>query len=182
MVMIQAGNGFTGSNAAGRLWAADAHQYGPGKVHVVDEADARKTFCGKWLGAVPGKPATGCKATCRSCLNVVESRRDHEAQSARWERVAEERRRLDEEERRAWWKWYDGYLKTPAWRERSSAAIKRAGGVCEGCGVRPAVHAHHVTYEHVGEEFLWELRAVCTACHDRAHAKVERKEVGRGCQ
>jgi 5-methylcytosine-specific restriction endonuclease McrA len=47
--------------------------------------------------------------------------------------------------------------------------LQRANGHCEGCGQRKAVQVHHLTYEHVGQEFLWELRAVCSECHDRLH-------------
>jgi hypothetical protein len=27
-----------------------------------------------------------------------------------------------------------------------------------------------VSYEHVGREFLWDLKAVCLPCHERAHS------------
>ena len=33
----------------------------------------------------------------------------------------------------------------------------------------PATQAHHLTYEHMGDEFLWELKAVCRPCHERWH-------------
>jgi hypothetical protein len=28
---------------------------------------------------------------------------------------------------------------------------------------------HHVTYKNMGNEFLWELRAICAVCHERVH-------------
>jgi len=68
-----------------------------------------------------------------------------------------------------WWKAYNAYLETAHWREIRRAVIERAGGRCEGCGRRAATQAHHLTYVHVGNEFLWELRAVCDHCHTRAH-------------
>jgi hypothetical protein len=37
--------------------------------------------------------------------------------------------------------------------------------------VQPAREVHHRTYQHVGEEFLYELLALCHGCHDRGHAK-----------
>lgn len=30
---------------------------------------------------------------------------------------------------------------------------------------------NHLTYKNMGDEFLWELRAVCPSCHTRAHTE-----------
>jgi 5-methylcytosine-specific restriction endonuclease McrA len=35
--------------------------------------------------------------------------------------------------------------------------------------LKRATQVHHTTYKHVGNEFLWELRAICDECHDRFH-------------
>ena len=158
------------SVAAG-LWAADPHEFGPGKVHLVDAADREKTFCGKWLKAVPGKLTTVGRATCKICLNAVENRKHNSMMDA--ER-ARERERLEREKAakdREWWTWYNTYLRSPAWRERAARVKQRAGGICEGCGVRAAAQVHHVTYAHAGNEFLWELRAICNECHERIHSE-----------
>lgn len=64
---------------------------------------------------------------------------------------------------------YAAYLKTPAWRERRALVMKRAKNVCEGCGQAKATEVHHLTYAHIGKEFLFELVALCGACHDRWH-------------
>lgn len=74
-----------------------------------------------------------------------------------------------DDEKSEWFRRYNEYLKTPAWQERRRKVLARAKGVCEGCGERPPVQVHHKTYEHVGDEFLWELAAVCMPCHERAH-------------
>jgi 5-methylcytosine-specific restriction endonuclease McrA len=71
--------------------------------------------------------------------------------------------------RAEWFKGYDAYLASPAWKTKREKVLSRANGTCDGCGDRPPVQVHHLTYKHVGNEFLWELRAVCNACHDRAH-------------
>lgn len=75
----------------------------------------------------------------------------------------------NDSESRDWWKWYNEYLQTPQWKRISAMVIARANGICEGCGVNPARHAHHLTYEHVGNEPLFELVAVCSECHQRLH-------------
>jgi 5-methylcytosine-specific restriction endonuclease McrA len=83
--------------------------------------------------------------------------------------------RLQKAEKAEWWRWYDRYLKTPDWLRKRDLVFARANGICEGCGVRPAEQVHHRTYDHVGNEFLFELVALCGACHDRIHD--EKQEV-----
>ena len=64
---------------------------------------------------------------------------------------------------------YDQYLKSEAWAKRRSLVLKRARGVCEGCAEQNPTEVHHRSYEHVGNEFLFELVALCHSCHDRLH-------------
>lgn len=68
-----------------------------------------------------------------------------------------------------WWDQYNQYLRTPAWRSRRALVLQRAGGWCEGCRKSEATQVHHLTYEHVCNEFLWELVAICDECHERVH-------------
>lgn len=153
-----------------QLWAADPHQFGPGKVHALDPERDGQTYCGKLTAAFPGKPVSSGKVTCKICCDAP-ARRQESAE--RWRRYEEERlarERQQEQERREYRDRYHAYLQTPAWREKSAAVIKRADGWCEGCGVNRATQAHHLTYDHVGDEFLWELRAVCRRCHERFHS------------
>jgi hypothetical protein len=63
----------------------------------------------------------------------------------------------------------EGYYQTPEWKEKTRLVRDRSGGVCEGCRKRPAVACHHLTYDHLGDEFLWELADVCDSCHKKAH-------------
>jgi len=72
-----------------------------------------------------------------------------------------------------WWAWYDGYLESPVWRRRRAAVIKRARGVCESCGSERAIIAHHLNYDHVGAEPLFDLVAVCSSCHEQLHPQEE---------
>jgi 5-methylcytosine-specific restriction endonuclease McrA len=64
---------------------------------------------------------------------------------------------------------YDEYLKGLEWTSKREKVFARAGGLCEGCGQRPAEDVHHLTYRHIYNEFLFELVAVCRMCHDRIH-------------
>jgi ribosomal protein S27AE len=76
-----------------------------------------------------------------------------------------EKRRNDADWRRR----YLDHLDSPAWWDRRKLVLKRAGNMCEGCGVVMAAEVHHLTYEHMGDEFLFELVALCRACHARYH-------------
>jgi hypothetical protein len=65
---------------------------------------------------------------------------------------------------------YEAYLQTDAWRAKRAEALKRDGGVCQGCRTQRATQVHHLTYAHLGDELLFELISVCDDCHLRIHA------------
>lgn len=64
---------------------------------------------------------------------------------------------------------YGQYLRTSAWASKRAAVLKRCGGVCEGCGNVAATEVHHLTYDNVGDELLFQLVGVCRGCHQKAH-------------
>lgn len=64
---------------------------------------------------------------------------------------------------------YAEYLRSPEWAAKRRQVLARCKHVCEGCGTAKATEVHHLTYEHVRDEFLFELVGVCKACHDRIH-------------
>lgn len=72
-----------------------------------------------------------------------------------------------------WWQQYTAYLQTTAWRLKRQAVLTRANNWCEGCGKHQATQVHHLTYEHVFNEFLFELVAVCESCHRRIHPEMD---------
>jgi 5-methylcytosine-specific restriction endonuclease McrA len=67
---------------------------------------------------------------------------------------------------------YARYLRSDHWQDIRRRVLQRANGFCEGCWQRRATQVHHLTYEHIGAEFLWELVAICAACHARVHDKL----------
>lgn len=152
-----------------RLWSADPHRYGPGKIHIVDGKDDSKTLCGKFLAAMPGSQSKATHATCKICLDAVVRRPEQERRQEEYEKRRAEHEAQRTKENEQWQAWYQQYLKSSEWAERRRLVIQRAGGICEGCGRAPAIQAHHITYKHAGNEFLWELRAICRGCHERIH-------------
>jgi len=98
-------------------------------------------------------------------------------EATRYEREWRERairschERVSEEERRKnlWRAEHEAYLQTQEWADKRQLVLRRANGICEGCGKAPAVQVHHLTYQNWRNEFLWELRAVCRPCHLSVH-------------
>lgn len=64
---------------------------------------------------------------------------------------------------------YSDYLATPKWQALRAAVMKRCSARCEGCGNADAHDVHHLSYQHMGEEFLFELVGLCRPCHERWH-------------
>jgi hypothetical protein len=154
-------------------WAASDHRFGKGKVHSIDDRDSTRLLCGHLLTEIPGRPSTAAP-NCKTCLKAIKTRQARADYAVK----AEERQRLyrqrKEQENREWWERYNQYLLSPEWAQRRALVMLRAGGLCEGCMIAPATQVHHLSYKHVFEEFLWELRAACNACHERAHQDKRR--------
>jgi hypothetical protein len=64
---------------------------------------------------------------------------------------------------------YENYLQSPQWKIKRAKVLKRANGTCEGCGENKAVEVHHLTYDRIYNEMLFDLVAVCKSCHDQLH-------------
>ena len=65
---------------------------------------------------------------------------------------------------------YDVYLASDAWKQKRQKVLARAGNVCEGCRDALPTEVHHLSYEHVGDELLFQLVALCHSCHQKIHA------------
>lgn len=87
--------------------------------------------------------------------------------SERWWAEISAQRDAEWNERRSW---YADYLQSDAWRQKSAAVLFRDRGVCQakldGCQ-HTATEVHHRTYDHIGDEPLFDLVAICRACHAR---------------
>ena len=153
------------------LWAADPHQFGSGKVHVIDPEHNDKTVCGRYLSAVPGERRTEGSATCLNCLNTGVAREHRKREAAEWaKRAAAQGLAMAAaypDARVTWWNDYDAYVQKDVWRAKTSAVIKRSGGACEACRKMNATAAIHRSYQHAFHEPLFDLVAVCQPCRVR---------------
>lgn len=69
-------------------------------------------------------------------------------------------------------KHYQAYMGSDAWRQKRLLVLERDQHKCQarmkGCTIR-AEQVHHVSYEYLGDEPLWDLQSVCLNCHRRIH-------------
>lgn len=65
--------------------------------------------------------------------------------------------------------WYHLYLLSADWEAKRQKVFARSNFTCEGCGEAPATQVHHLNYDRVGAELLFDLVAICRECHGRAH-------------
>jgi len=64
---------------------------------------------------------------------------------------------------------YHDYLSSAAWQEKRKSIISRDNGLCQGCLSRPIHDIHHLTYDNIGDELLFQLIGLCRPCHERIH-------------
>ena len=122
------------------FWQADRHQWGEGKIHLVEEGqdvERPKTLCGKTLGdACPGKWVPGslpiAEVTCQGCSNALDARRQREKREAEWRErqlaLSLERAGKDQE----WQERYREYLDSLEWRRKRTLVLRRENGPDSG--------------------------------------------------
>lgn len=73
-----------------------------------------------------------------------------------------------------WRRDYNEYLRTPVWASKRDRVLKRDDYQCQACCRARATEVHHLTYERMdfkGGEPLFDLVAICHACHMRPHRR-----------
>jgi hypothetical protein len=61
---------------------------------------------------------------------------------------------------------YAEYRKTAKWKAKVARVLARDNYTCQGCLKREATQAHHLTYDHIFDEPLFDLVAICRVCHE----------------
>ncbi|MAF43025.1 MAG: hypothetical protein CMI54_02480 [Parcubacteria group bacterium] len=97
---------------------------------------------------------------------------DKKRQNA-WKEYHDEKDLEQQSKNQEWWKSYNEYLQTPKWKAKRLSVLNRDNYICQGCLKNQAKQAHHLTYDHVGDELLFELVSICEECHIRIHFKKE---------
>jgi len=138
-------------------------------------ADKRKNYyircgtCGRAGSAVSRAALTpGERAGAESnAFRLSDRRQAEEAVAAEIVRNASARRAAEND---AWWRKYDEYLQSDKWRfDKREPVLVRDNYECQAnlaCCTQDATQVHHTTYEHVFDEPLFDLVAVCRECHE----------------
>jgi 5-methylcytosine-specific restriction endonuclease McrA len=71
----------------------------------------------------------------------------------------------------AFWINYKEYLKSERWQNKRLKVLERDKYLCQACLRNKATQAHHLTYERVFDEPLFDLISICTPCHEKLHNK-----------
>lgn len=72
---------------------------------------------------------------------------------------------------------YNRYMRSGKWSRIRNLVFRRAGGLCEGCLTNEPTDVHHHSYEDFEHEFMWQLKALCAACHGRWHLNRRLEEI-----
>ena len=64
---------------------------------------------------------------------------------------------------------YQEYLASDWWPYISELARKRDGHRCRKCASKRSLNVHHLTYERLGDEKVFDLITLCRQCHKLLH-------------
>lgn len=172
-------------------WKADDHEFGRGKVHwIKDKPDGqwddyeparrKKLLCGRWLDATPGKPISDPHPdaiTCGGCMNkkISLDEAPFQEEQRRKQQIAWEANRIQEQQ--AWREQRFAELRERYarwdWDLLRKKVLSRDNHQCQGCGGARATTVHHLTYDRLGSEMLFDLISVCSQCHAKIHPHIE---------
>lgn len=158
----------TGVNCDHRRYELRRRTYGNGTTHFVHQClrcgTAGRSIKHALIGALTAAEAPPFDDELPDRFWAEErAQRD-----AEWNERREERRQE-----------YADYLDSPGWRERRRLRLLLDRYVCQaqlaGCRHR-ATEVHHLTYDRVGNEPLFDLVSVCGPCH-RAITAMDRPDL-----
>lgn len=70
---------------------------------------------------------------------------------------------------------YDEYIESEDWRKIADKVLKRDKHTCQYCGDAKAKQVHHLTYNRLYDEAMFDLVSVCVKCHDKLHPEAEKR-------
>ena len=137
-------------------------EYSNGTIHYQDQC----VICGAALKAY--------KHTSPEVTEAYYIRDFDDTLRDKWyAQIQQERAEQHEAKTDEWWTEYNAYLRSDEWRRRRTEVLRRDQHICQGCRNRKATHVHHLSYQHIGSEFLFELISLCDVCHRRLHGEIE---------
>ena len=76
---------------------------------------------------------------------------------------------------KAWKELYSQYIQSDVWEYRACVIKAKFNYRCQLCNKHKeeiGLHAHHRTYERLGNELLEDITVLCADCHAKFHDKV----------
>jgi uncharacterized protein YlaI len=64
---------------------------------------------------------------------------------------------------------YEAYLTSREWKSRKDRYFSTHAKKCEICNKKTRIHAHHLSYEKLGNEPDSDLMPLCHDCHNKVH-------------
>jgi len=102
-------------------------------------------------------------------LQVEQARYQKENGGKVWSSIRKARKKREEKSSEGWRERYQSYLRSPEWKEIRAKVLAR-DVICRGCGLCVSTEVHHLTYDHVGNEFLFGPIGLCELCPRRYHS------------
>ena len=66
---------------------------------------------------------------------------------------------------------YYEYMKSPEWKAKREERLKHDNFQCQICHTAINLVVHHVTYDRLGNEDLYDIVKLCQKCHEKVHEK-----------
>lgn len=150
----------------------------PDKIFVnlprVDGAPTKRSFCkncGTTSAMIKMSPSNEWKKlpllTAEQKEKLQESR--YEKRKGFYEFMRTKRAEYFEKNKEELRANYHTYLKTDKWKILRDKVFKRDNYVCMACLENKAEHVHHLTYDRIFNEPLFDLVSICDACHKNVH-------------
>ena len=64
---------------------------------------------------------------------------------------------------------YSEYLESPHWLTVKARKLNQSNRLCEACRTDQRLEVHHLNYNSIGNEALFELMVLCHDCHEFSH-------------
>lgn len=103
-----------------------------------------------------------------------------ERKRQRYQQLLAEENRKHANKETDWFSDYNRYLQSPEWKAKREKVLIRDKYLCQACLERNATQVHHLSYDHVFNEPLFELVAVCKKCHESLTQLDTQRRNGNG--
>ena len=67
---------------------------------------------------------------------------------------------------------YEEYIQSKEWRAKKRERLVKDNFLCQDCRIpNKALEVHHITYDRLGDEDIFDLVTLCRKCHIDIHQR-----------